>query len=340
MSGAISLDNGVYRVGGGACTSVGRTLWASAAAVRAGVASFGDHPFMVDSIGEPMVVARASYLSDDIVGLERLLILASPAAEEALSILLPFVGQIRPFPVVVGLPSCRPGLPAALEEEFPERLRQQLVALFPIARVEAIAFGHSSGLMALESGWKKIQSGAADFCLVGGVDSYMEPEALEWLEECEQIHSAGPKNNAWGFIPGEAAGFCLLASAKAVRHWEMDHVGKVRAVAVTREENLIKTDSVCLAHGLTAAFERAFDSLRTPQEKVDDIICDMNGEPYRAEEFGFATIRTNNHFVNASDFHAPADCWGDVGAASGPLFVNLSVIAHKKGYSQGTRTLV
>ena len=32
-------------------------------------------------------------------------------------------------------------------------------------------------------------------------------QSLEWLEACDQLHSAGPLNNAWGFIPGEGAGY-------------------------------------------------------------------------------------------------------------------------------------
>ena len=51
--------------------------------------------------------------------------------------------------------------------------------------------------------------------------------------------------------------------------------------------------------------------------KVSDVYCDLNGEPYRADEFGFAALRTKEHFASASDFVAPADCWGDVAAAGG-----------------------
>jgi len=61
----------------------------------------------------------------------------------------------------------------------------------------------------------------------------------------------------------------------------------------------------------------------------------MNGEPYRADEFGFACVRTGEAFVSASDFNAPADCWGDVSAASGPLGLMLAVIAARKGYAKG-----
>lgn len=335
----MTRDHDVCLVGGGACTSIGATLPASAAAMRAGVAAFSDHPFMVDTAGEPMVVSRANYLADDVLGVQRLVTLAWRASSEALTPLLPILPDVRRIPVMVGLPSPRPGLPEHAERDFSEAFRQQLCASFPVGEVEVIPSGHSAGLMALAMAMNRLQNGDAEVCLIGGVDSYLMPATLEWLEDCEQLHSSGPSNNPWGFVPGEAAGFCLLASSEYTRRWALEYASIARTVAVTHEPNVIKSASVCLGHGLTAAFNNALQPL-VDGKKVDNIVCDMNGEPYRAEEFGLATIRTNEYFVDAGDFQAPADCWGDVGAASGPLFLSVSVVANDKGYSRGTRTLV
>ena len=49
----------VVVVGAGARTTVGMSAPATAAAVRAGIAGFGEHPFMVDTAGKRMVIARA-----------------------------------------------------------------------------------------------------------------------------------------------------------------------------------------------------------------------------------------------------------------------------------------
>ena len=42
----------------------------------------------------------------------------------------------------------------------------------------------------------------------------------------------------------------------------------------------------------------------------------------------------------ASDFVAPADCWGDVSAASAPLGLVLSTISGRKAYANGTHALI
>ena len=73
---------------------------------------------------------------------------------------------------------------------------------------------------------------------------------------------------------------------------------------------------------------------------MDEIFCDQNGEPYRADEYGFAAARHSDRFRDLADFVAPADCWGDVGAASGVLLMILATYAGAKGYAKGPAALV
>ena len=340
MTGMGKESGSVFVVGIGACTAVGTTALSSAAAVRAGISAFSEHPFMIDATGNPMIVARASYLSDNPILIERLLQLAVPAANEVLIPLNGISEKNPPIPVIIGLPSQRPGLPETLDTQIVEKFNLMIGNSFQFSSIETIHTGHSAGLMALESGWQKIKHGVTDFCLIGGIESYLEPETLEWLESCDQIHSAGEFNNAWGFVPGEAAGLCLLASEKIVQRYRLKPLAQILASATATEMNLIKTNTVCLGEGLTAAFKQVLPSLPKPDARVDEILCDMNGEPYRAEEYGFASTRVAEKFTDPSDFLAPADCWGDVGAASGPLFVCLAVAAWWKGYEKGPYALL
>ena len=202
-----------------------------------------------------------------------------------------------------------------------------------VARVQTIDLGHAAECCNAAA-QRDLAAGTQEFHLVGGVDSYMEPETLEWLEKSEQLHSAGLANNAWGFIPGEAAGFCLLASEKARLRYQLSANCRVLAAGVARESSLIKTDTVCIGLGLTAAVREALTAL-PDGIKVDRIICDQNGEAYRANDAGFMLVRLSERFNRGSDFLAPADCWGDVGAASIPLSVALAAAAAERGYARG-----
>ena len=320
-------------VGVGAVTAVGLTAASAAAAVRAGIAGFGEHPFMIDRQGEPMIVAAVPNSGTDSSGGNRFGQLAVQALREMLLPVEAHRRDIGTIAMFVGLPPQRPGRPAELERQMADTLSR----VGGISSVECIATGHSAGLMALEAASQKVLANQSGFYLAGGVDSYLEPETLEWLEKNDQLHG-GP--NAYGFLPGEAAGFCLLCSQQAAERFRLRVLARVLTVATAREKNLIKTDTVCLGNGLTEVFQKVFAELPSSAEKIDHTICDMNGETYRADEYGFAVSRLSNRFVNASDFVAPADCWGDVGAASGPLFVNLVVAAGQRGYANARHNLL
>jgi 3-oxoacyl-[acyl-carrier-protein] synthase-1 len=216
-------------------------------------------------------------------------------------------------------------------------LEEALSGIF--ARIVLVQLGHAGSLVALSSAAQVLAESSRTGCVVAGADSYLEPDTLEWLEESGQLHGAGPRNNAWGFVPGEGAGAILLLSPRVVEQAVIKPLGRLTSFGRGRESNVIRTGSVCLGQGLTTAFRGAFAGLPS-HVKITDVYCDMNGDPYRADEFAFAVARARERFVAPTDFVAPADCWGDVGAASAALFIVLACIAGVKRYSKGSVGLV
>lgn len=329
-------EPGILIVGLGAATPVGRTVSASAAAVRAGVSGFAQHRFMVDATGAPMQVAPFPWIDESRGVAERIGDGLVAAAREAL---VPLHGCAeRPATaLLVNLPSAHPRLPSDLVRRIGERLRDEMAGMFE--RVSVAQLGHAGGLVALQSALQVIGAAPQTACVVAGADSYIDPDMLEWLEESDQLHGAGERNNAWGFVPGEGAGAVLLASPETARRLALEPLGRVRGVGIGNEMKLIRTGTVCLGLGLTEAVRGALVGVPV-SEQLTDVYCDMNGEPYRADEFAFLVTRTRERFVAASDFVAPADCWGDVGAASTPLFIALACVAGAKRYSKGRSALV
>ena len=332
-----TVHQGALIVGTGARTPLGLNAPSTAAAVRAGLAAMADHPFMTDKFGEPMVVARDAELPVELGTIDRFLSLALPSAREALGPLLETRGRSPQVRVFIALPEERPGLPRSLEETLAERFGSALSEEIDVQELSCHCLGNAGGLICMEHALSAITNSRDSLCLVGGVESYLEPETLEWLDETEQLHS---ESTIWGFCPSEAAGFCLLASEELAHRLGLSAQVKLLSAGSAMEPNCVRTDTVCIGEGLSEAFGTTLAGLPTDGAQVDHTICDMTGEPYRGNEYGFAMLRSPGRFADESDFEAPADCWGNVGAASGPLFATLAAFAAEKGYAPGLHTFL
>ncbi len=322
-------------VGSGARTPLGFDRRSSAAAVRAGISVIAEHPFMIDRFGEPMKVTRDAGLGPDLEGPERLSALAVPAAREALAP-LEGAGTVPSVSIVFSLGEQRPGLDSHTGQALGKALSDALHDSIEIEPVLQWMGGHAGGILAMEAARRLIAEGRADMVLAGGVDSYLSRDTLEWLDDSEQLHS---EENIYGFCPGEAAGFVLITRTETARRFGLVPLISIVSVASGIEKNLIKTEGICLGEGLSAAFRTAAEPL-SEAEAIDRIICDMNGERYRGNEYGFAVLKASGLFKDAAAFEAPADCWGDVGAASGPLYACLVVEAEARGYGNGPLSLI
>lgn len=317
----------------GASTPLGRDPWSTAAAVRAGISRIREHPSLLDTAGEPMRVCSATWLDTDVRGADRYAALLFPAIAQAMG------ATVSPMrcALMLGLPSPRPGLPPDLPSQLMSRIKDYFSQRF--VSVSAYSAGHAAGLVALAEAGKRMEVEGLDCCVVASVDSYLEPATLQWLESCEQFHGTGPLNNAWGFIPGEAAGAVCVMRVSTAERRRLRPLALFLGTGSAYEPKRIKTRTVCIGEGLTQAFRSALAALPHGTQ-VSDVYADLNGEPYRADEYGFACLRTKEAFVSVSDFVAPADCWGDVGAAGACLHLTLAAIAGEKGYARGNHALI
>jgi 3-oxoacyl-(acyl-carrier-protein) synthase len=326
-----------FIVATGARTPLGLQSALAAAALRAGIVAMREHPFMVDQVGEPMPGALDPELDPGFVGPARFLALAESALREACLPLSPWTDRPIRIPLVVAFPEFRPGFTAHDAERIRLGLGQFKGLPIELTDVSVAPGGHAGGLIALATAVRRLQAGQISACLVGGVDSYFHPDTMEWLDENRQL--AGSVSRS-GFVPGEGAGFCLLMNERACQRLELNAIVQIRSVATGKETKLIKTEDVCLAEGLSAAVRDAVQAMHAPEERINQIICDMNGERYRGEEWGFVCLRLSQYFDDPTAYLSPADCWGDVGAASGPLFAMLVCQAVLRGYARGPRTML
>lgn len=317
--------------GVGARTAVGLSADASAAAVRGSISGLRLHPSFTDQEYEPVSLAVDPALGPDIPIADRILLMLHSVADEVRS-QIPSTIQIDR--VWLALPESRAGLPADLAQRV--AAAPSTASKFGREQIHSLSRGHAGGLMALQAAAQVVSRGG-EIALVIGVDSYHDATTINSLDLHRRLMS---ERNRSGFPPGEAAGACLLVRRDAAERLGLPVLARIASAATATEPHPLRSTEPCLGEGLTAVVASVAGHLRSPQELITVTYCDLNGERYRNEEYVYAILRTQQAFVDAHDYIAPADCWGDVGAASGPLFAVLAVVSSVRGYAQGTVPLL
>jgi 3-oxoacyl-[acyl-carrier-protein] synthase I len=268
---------------------------------------------MVDDAGELIMSAALPDAAASATLSARMLAHAQAAAADAFREALRAASRrFSAVHLALALPEPRPGAFAVDAHALLQELVAASGVAMPSGHVAAFPNGHAGGALAL--GWcaRRIAEDASCVALVGGIDSYFEADTIDWLLQREQLKT---EFWPWGFIPGEAAVFLALTAGGAPGS------ALIRSVALAREPVGEQADDVCIGQGLTRAASRAIAKAQAP---IDYLICDMNGDPYRADEFGYTTVRIAGNFTDGMEFQTPADCVGDVGAASMPLHLALA----------------
>jgi 3-oxoacyl-[acyl-carrier-protein] synthase-1 len=206
------------------------------------------------------------------------------------------------------------------------------------ATIATVAGGNASGLTALALARQRVEKGSAQLAIAGGVDSHIDPVFLERLDALGRCKSLG---NKWGYPPGEGAAMLAVCTTALAKQARIPIFAGLVAEGRSVERSPLGGEGICLGLGLAHAIRSALEPIVWPDETIATQYCDINGEFYRTEEFMYATQRLPGHAFRAIDeYIGPADCWGDVGAASGPLLAVLAVESGRRGYARGNLALL
>jgi 3-oxoacyl-[acyl-carrier-protein] synthase-1 len=203
--------------------------------------------------------------------------------------------------------------------------------------VEFLPHGRAAGLAAVLLASTAIENGQISGAIVGGVDSLVRPSVWARLAQEEVLKDL--ETNPQGILPGEAAGFLVLE-----RDTRRNPPLSILAAAGADHEPTAGTDDPNQGEGLTQALWAVRSMAGVTESPL--AICDLNGDRYRALEWGLAMTRALSGLAHrpdvpgSGDFWHPADCTGDTGAASGILGSIWAMDAMAKEYGGGDQVLV
>lgn len=229
-------------------------------------------------------------------------------------------GALDDAPLFLAIPEIAPGRAASPDARFFGDLVAQSGVTFSTGASAAFPSGRAAGFEALAAAVAALDRGEASRALVGGVDSYLDPMLLGWLDVEARILC---EDRATGFIPGEGAAFVLLGRAG----------GRVTVDAVARaaEPGHRGSEQPFTGDGLADAVRRVLPD----GAGVRTVLSGMNGEAIDARAWGIAARRSHRALDPAARLLHPAEATGDPGAALGVMMVAIAAVGMARGRLEG-----
>ena len=315
--------------GVGMMTAVGLSAEETAASVRTGTMRFAESS-IVDRRLQPLTLAEVPedglpdlaepLRTPGLTGREARLLRLATMPLLACAAQLPV--RLRPLPVALALPETATTRPLD-GRRFIDALAAQLPGVVEVGRSVASFRGRSGGVAAIGRAADAVRAGRVDFIVAGGVDTYRDPYVLAMLDREGRVKS---EQNLDGFIPGEGAGFLLLANVDAARRAGLSPLATIAGWAEAVEPGHLYSEQPYRGDGLASAIRQAV-AVGGAAGPIAEVYSSMNGESHWAKEWGVGFMRSSGAFADGHGMHHPADCYGDTGAAAGPLMAALAALA-------------
>jgi 3-oxoacyl-[acyl-carrier-protein] synthase-1 len=320
--------------GVGMFTSVGNDAVQSASSVRAGINRFaGWKHFGLTFDDAPLTAAFTQPDLRDGPWSEKAAELLTPVLAEALFAAgctddgPGHAGPSRTSLIVGPPPPNRPHAPDDALSNVADELREDIAETFGFGAVEIVSLNHVSGLAALARGVAALEARSCDVCVVAAVDSLLHADFLHDLLALRRLKT--PMNSA-GLIPGEGAAALVLESEERARRRGAPILARIGSVALDQEPTELRPVEGLRAEALSRAVRAALAAV--DPTRIHRTIVDLTGERWRSLEWSICETRCLHPLPDGWQLWHPADCWGDLGAASGAAQVVLAVRAFARGY--------
>jgi 3-oxoacyl-[acyl-carrier-protein] synthase-1 len=221
--------------------------------------------------------------------------------------------------------------------EFQVTAMLQAAGLRPI--LHSVARGNASMAFALTELGGLVATGRYEAAIVGGIDTWYDPAAIEALQQERRIFDG---ENLDSFIPGEGGAFFLLSRRNVARRGGWPVLARVSGAAVASEPQPMRGEGPVTAAGLTSAVRVLCDQLEGEKRKLDWWLSDLTQESYRVHELQLTFPRVSPSFQTQGEriFEPLPPLLGDLGAATMPTAVAIAIEAFVRGDPAAANCLI
>jgi 3-oxoacyl-[acyl-carrier-protein] synthase-1 len=292
----------------GAVTAVGLDAPRTFASLRGGMDGLVETPF-AGVMGQDLRVAPVRGYAEGVLGRQRFKALAARALSECLSSLGDTTAT--PLPVFLGLPIAdRPGVDEDLEPYLCDRLERHCA--MPRGTIQAISSGRTAVFAALRKAEDAL-NGGVETCIVGGVDSLLDPFDLRHFSKRGDLAEEYD-----GYRPGEGACFVALSRRVNFGFWGRKPAA-ILGIGEALETASGSSQAPLVGAGMATAMRTALSDARAAESAIGLFVNAVNGTRREFEDEAHARIRLlRTPRAELATWHV-ASFLGETGAAYGAL---------------------
>ncbi|WP_120540088.1 hypothetical protein [Corallococcus terminator] len=215
-------------------------------------------------------------------------------------------------------------------------LLKHLKPSFP-PRFQRTLFGEAGLFEALRDATERLRLGQVDRCIIGGLDSLVDPQVTWALYRLGLLK--GPERPT-GVLPGEAAAFVVLELPTQASRRRARIEARLEAYEAEAEPFHRRSRQAAVGQALSRCIRATLEALPDQGKETGLIIAALNGDAYRAQDWGTALVRLRDLNLGESRQWSPAQSFGEVGAATGLVGLCMAIRAFARGYATTRGVLV
>ncbi|RKG84016.1 hypothetical protein D7V88_22900 [Corallococcus terminator] len=226
---------------------------------------------------------------------------------------------------------------ALLTAAWLKRLKQLLGLSWRQDAVHFIHAGHAGTAAAIHLAGQLLAARNVERLVIVAVDSYLDETSLEWLWAHRRLKSP---DRPVGLMPGEAGACLLVESLSGARQRGASVLALLPAAGAGCEDRSFLSGQHSSGEALARLVEQVLPAGLAGSGAPGELVCDLNGEEWRARAWGHFLIRLHARQEGQWRVRLPCISVGDVGAASGALGICMVARSFARKYSAGSHALV
>lgn len=340
----------------GMVTSVGRDVVTSCASMRAGIARPGDIPYfhvMDEDTHQtmPLIGKPVQNLTEGMSSVARWIVMGEYAVRDLFAysrlqdqIDSRFWSKTGFVFVTPTLDSARFAFEDIINDEnvrelYVQTIFERLSISVPLDNCAVVSEDNTGFVGGCAMTQRLLENASVERVILIAADTNLNAHSLSWLANMKQLKTA---NKPTGLVPGEAAVAILFESDLSLRNSGAKKLATIKCFnAKARTGDALIDEEPVSGAAFSSSISETLSTLDVNKPFEGAVYVDLNGEVWRAVEYGSVRVRLPTAILSADAIEiVPALSIGDIGVVHMACCLCMAIESKRRGYAKANYAVI